>query len=139
MPEITTTMGMEAKSQGGTTSALTREDIRNIYMKVVAKDPQTKSRQKGRNYLQVQVTKFLSTVEHSQKCCRQIINTIDRSIREVRDWDPEEAADAFLAVEKYALNVLDFPWKNEYKVVKVGLPFLTSFLSSSCLFESYVR
>lgn len=117
---------MESKATDGhpstsssATAAVSREQIREIYRKVVARDPQPKSRQKGRSYLQPQVMSFLSTVEHSQKFCPQIREILDRSIREIADWDPEDAAEAFFAVEKYGLNAMDFPWKNEFKVVKV--------------------
>ncbi len=66
------------------------------------------------------VVAYLSMMEHSQKFSRQITDTLDASVRNNEDWHPSDAANAFLALEKYALNLLDYPWKTEFKTLKVG-------------------
>ena len=73
-----------------------------------------------RHLHQHHVVTYLSIMEHSQKFSRQITDTLDASVRHNEDWHPTDAADAFLALEKYALNLLDYPWKTEFKTLKVG-------------------
>ena len=67
------------------------------------------------------VVTYLSTMEHSGKFSRQITDTLDASVRNNELWDPSEAAEAFLSLEKYALNLLDYPWKTEFRQLKVLL------------------
>ena len=73
-----------------------------------------------RHLHQHHVVTYLSIMEHSQKFSRQITDTLDASVRHNEDWHPTDAADAFLALEKYALNLLDYPWKTEFKTLKVS-------------------
>ncbi len=62
---------------------------------------------------------YLSQMDHSGKFSRQITDTLDASVRNNENWDPSEAAEAFLSLEKYALNLLDYPWKTEFRQLKV--------------------
>jgi len=36
------------------------------------------------------------------------------------DWQPEQVATAFDAMETYAVNLLEYPWKKEFHTVLVN-------------------
>ena len=84
-----------------------------------------------RHLHQHHVVTYLSIMEHSQKFSRQITDTLDASVRHNEDWHPTDAADAFLALEKYALNLLEYPWKTEFRTLKVSTLY-------QCIDFSYV-
>jgi hypothetical protein len=76
------------------------------------------ARNAGRQKLHQQETfiRFLSTVPTSERLAKCIIDVLDQ----VEDWKPAEMAKAFEGLESFALNLLDFPWKKEFRTILVS-------------------
>lgn len=66
------------------------------------------------------IAEFLSLVPHNQKfSCPKIGDVLHRSIQENPNFSIYKGATAFQALEKYATNLLNHPWRKEYKIVKL--------------------
>ena len=97
---------------------MSRDALPNLYERDIV-DVRESERDKGRNYLRTHIVLYLNNTNHADKLGRQILEIIDRSVQEIPGWDPSHGEEAFLALEKYALNVLDCDWKQEFRRVKV--------------------
>ncbi len=98
---------------------LSRNEIQEIYTReVINGDPN--SRHKGKEYIETHVINYLSEVEHTRKLQREYLDALDESIKSTPEWDPRRGADTFLTIEKFCHNILDRPWKTEYRKVKVN-------------------
>jgi spermatogenesis-associated protein 2 len=61
------------------------------------------------------------------------------SARWVTDFSALKAARAFEAIEKYASNLINQPWRKEFKEIKVSLVYYISQLKSIECRESRVE
>ena len=61
------------------------------------------------------------------------------SARWVTDFSALKAARAFEAIEKYAANLINQPWRKEFKEIKVSLVYYKSQLKSIKCRESRVE
>ena len=109
-----------SKSGKASHKTITRATIQDLYRNDVAL-VEPYYRRKGRENLHSSVVDYLSEVEHPVKLPQQYLEILQQSVRRDPQWDPVAAKNAFQQLEKYALNLLDKPWKHEYRTVKVGL------------------
>lgn len=65
------------------------------------------------------VWQFLITVNPMVKFCDQVKTVISSSVNNMADWKPLPAAAAFNYIEQFALNLVDYPWQKEFRVIKV--------------------
>ena len=63
------------------------------------------------------VLKLLALSKLSDRLHPSIVQVMD-DLKE--DWQPEEVAVAFDAMETYAINLLEYPWKKEFHTVLVS-------------------
>lgn len=65
---------------------------------------------------EILVKDYLNKCLPHQRLCDETASCIDRAV-----WEPTEVAQAFRCLERYALNILKYPWKSEFKTLKVDL------------------
>jgi len=95
-----------------------REEVRQKYNSFVLRT--TRSERcacRGRFRTHDSVLKLLASSKLSDRLHRVIIQIMDE-LRE--DWEPEEVATAFDAMENYAINLLEYPWKKEFHTILVN-------------------
>jgi len=63
------------------------------------------------------VLKLLALSKLSDRLHPSIVQVMD-DLKE--DWQPEEVAVAFDAMETYAINLLEYPWKKEFHTILVS-------------------
>lgn len=64
------------------------------------------------------IADFLSIVPHKQKFgYKEIGECLTQSIRKKPDFSPIKAIAAFEDIEKYATNILNFPWRHEFQTI----------------------
>ena len=63
------------------------------------------------------VLKLLASSRLSDRLHPGIVQVMDE-LRE--EWQPEEVATAFDAMETYAVNLLEYPWKKEFHTILVN-------------------
>lgn len=64
------------------------------------------------------IAEFLSIVPHKFKFSfKEIGDCLSQSIKKKPDFDPKKAILAFEAIERYATNILNFPWRNEFQLI----------------------
>ena len=67
------------------------------------------------------VHQYLCVVPQERKFCNALISVIlFESARWVTDFSALKAARAFEAIEKYAANLINQPWRKEFKEIKVS-------------------
>lgn len=63
------------------------------------------------------VLRLLASSKLSDRLSPAIVQVMD-DLKE--DWQPEEVAAAFDAMETYAVNLLEYPWKKEFHTILVS-------------------
>ena len=67
------------------------------------------------------VHQYLCLVPQDRKYCNALTSVIMfESARWVTDFSALKAARAFEAIEKYAANLINQPWRKEFKEIKVS-------------------
>ena len=80
---------------------------------------------------------YLCLVPQDRKYCNALTSVIMfESARWVTDFSALKAARAFEAIEKYAANLINQPWRKEFKEIKVSLVYYKSQLKSMKCRES---
>jgi len=93
-------------------------DIHRLYVKyVVELRPDERENGKLKLHQQESFISFTTTVPTTERLSTCIINVLD----DITDWKPSELAHAFDILETYALNLLDYPWKKEFRIILVIL------------------
>jgi len=95
-----------------------REEIRRKYISCVLKASRSERhacRERFRTH--DSVLKLLASTKLSDRLHSAIVQVMD-DLKE--DWRPEEVAAAFDAMETYALNLLEYPWKKEFHTILVN-------------------
>ena len=83
---------------------------------------------------------YLCLVPQDRKYCNALTSVIMfESARWVTDFSALKAARAFEAIEKYASNLINQPWRKEFKEIKVSLVYYISQLKSIECRESRVE
>ena len=81
------------------------------------------------------VHQYLCLVPQDRKFCSRLISEIIwQSARWTPNFSAVKAAAAFEAIEKYAANLLNQPWRKEFKEIKVSdtsIGVKQTFLSNS--------
>ena len=73
------------------------------------------------------VHQYLCLVPQDRKYCNALTSVIMfESARWVTDFSALKAARAFEAIEKYAANLINQPWRKEFKEIKVSLFYYKS-------------
>ena len=73
------------------------------------------------------VHQYLCLVPQDRKYCNALTSVIMfESARWVTDFSALKAARAFEAIEKYAANLINQPWRKEFKEIKVSLVYYKS-------------
>src|SRR5699024_2612194 len=63
------------------------------------------------------IAQYLSLIPHHQKFhYTEIRDCLDSSVKQ-HDFDPNKAIGAFEAIERYATNLLNYPWRKEYRTI----------------------
>jgi len=109
-----------------------REEVRQKYKHCVLKTPRAE-RHAGRERFRTDdsVLKLLASTKLSDRLHFAIIQVMDEL---TDDWQPEQVAAAFDAMETYAVNLLEYPWKKEFHTILVTIIFLTVHCTfSDCL------
>lgn len=94
-----------------------REEVWQKYTSCVLKMPRPErcaSRDRFRSH--DCVLQLLASSRLSDRLHPAIVQVMDE-LRE--DWQPEEVALAFDAMENYAVNLLEYPWKKEFHTILV--------------------
>jgi len=66
------------------------------------------------------VLRLLASSKLSDRLHPAVVQVMD-DLKE--DWRPEEVASAFDAMEAYAINLLEYPWKKEFHTILVSVCF----------------
>ena len=75
------------------------------------------------------VRQYLYLVPQDRKFCSSAPSEIIwQSARWIPNFSALKAASAFEAIEKYAANLINQPWRKEYKIIKVQLALIVSIL-----------
>ena len=83
------------------------------------------------------VHQYLCLVPQDRKYCNALTSVIMfESARWVTDFSALKAARAFEAIEKYAANLINQPWRKEFKEIKVSFVYYKSQLKSMKCRES---
>lgn len=73
------------------------------------------------------VHQYLCLVPQERKFCNALTSVIlFESARWVTDFSALKAARAFEAIEKYAGNLINQPWRKEFKEIKVRMNYMNS-------------
>lgn len=94
-----------------------REEVRQKYTSCVlmtSRSERCASRDRFRSHDCVR--QLLASSRLSDRLHPAIVQVMDE-LRE--DWQPEEVALAFDAMENYAVNLLEYPWKKEFHTILV--------------------
>ena len=76
-----------------------------------------------RKKLEGYVHQYLCVVPHERKFVNPLTgDVIAESARWMPDFSAVRAAQAFAALETYASNVINQPWRVEFREIKVGRP-----------------
>ena len=89
------------------------KELQQKYERILELQPA--NRDKDKLKLRECLSHFLST-STVERLPEYIITVLD----EIEDWKPTELVRAFDALETYAINLLDFPWKKEFRVILVS-------------------
>ena len=90
---------------------------------------QYKTMQRARTYSSAQFTALVLQfllLPGSGKFNDYFNNLLKSSLESDPNWQPAKASKAFRHLETYALNLYNYPWRNEFKTIKV------SFLNEKC-------
>jgi hypothetical protein len=66
------------------------------------------------------ITEFLCSVEPRFRLTPAIARVFDINTNTDSMWDMAAAAGVFRTFEKYALNLIDYPWKHEFWTIRVS-------------------
>lgn len=81
---------------------------------------ETPAKLQQRHNLESLISEFLCTVSHGSKFTFfEIAKILNDSIENNANFSAYKAGSAFEALEKYATNLINHPWRKEYKTVKV--------------------
>jgi hypothetical protein len=65
---------------------------------------------------------FLQLVPHDKKFLfKETERVLHHSSMNISDFDPREASIAFEHLAKYAHNILEQPWRSDFRVIKVWI------------------
>lgn len=95
-----------------------REQVHQKYTSYILKTARSE-RQDCRDRLRTHdsVLSLLASCKLSDRLHPAIVQVMD-DLRE--EWQPEEVAAAFDAMEIYAVNLLEYPWKKEFHTILVN-------------------
>ena len=66
------------------------------------------------------IHQYLCLVPSERKFCSEVTSTVlGESVRFVAGFSALKAAQAFKALEEYAANLINQPWRKEFKDIKV--------------------
>ena len=75
------------------------------------------------------VRQYLYLVPQDRKFCSSAPSEIIwQSARWIPNFSALKAASAFEAIEKYAANLINQPWRKEYKIIKVRFTLTVTIL-----------
>jgi len=63
---------------------------------------------------------YLCAAQPNARLSDVIVNVFWHNIQLNPNWNMRTASKTMKWMEKYCWNLLDFPWKNEFKTIKVG-------------------
>ena len=95
-----------------------REEVLQNYTKCIIKTSRS-DRHACRDRFRADnsVLKLLASSKLSERLHPAIVQVMDE-LKE--DWQPQAVAAAFDAMETYAVNLLEYPWKNEFHTILVN-------------------
>jgi len=76
------------------------------------------------------VVKLLSSSKLSDRLHPAVVQLMDEL---TDDWLPEQTATAFDAMETYAVNLVEYPWKKEFHTILVNFAAILPLFGSTCL------
>jgi hypothetical protein len=85
---------------------------------VVNSRPADRNKNKLTLHQQDAFIRLVSSVSTSERLAESILNVFEQLADS--EWVPAKLAEAFDGLETYALNLLDFPWKKEFRVILVS-------------------
>jgi len=97
-----------------------REDVRRKYASCILKTSRAERPAISERFRTHEcVLKLLATSKLSDRLHPTIVQMMDEL---TDDWQPEQVAVAFEAMETYAVNLLEYPWKTEFHTILVNYP-----------------
>lgn len=100
------------------------EDLDKLWQKIEQQHlvylESTEHRDEHRGRLENYMRQYLHMAPHEMKFnCAQTVEVLRRSV-ESRDFSGNRAARAWVALAKYAENIIRQPWRPEFREIKVG-------------------
>jgi len=97
-----------------------KNDIIYIYENKVLSVISSDARIEGRCEVARKIRNYLQSVEPKQRLPASVVDALELCIRSKEcAWRPSKIAEGLRAIESFALNLWDLPWKKEFYTISV--------------------